>query len=233
MTKDAKPLSKPKAKAPAPAVVDKTRLLELRVRPGQTESQALAELVTRGTVASSSTVIDYSKNQHGGLSLTDMARALKIQGEAVNRGDLSEAERMLNGQAVALNAIFNELARRAANNMGTYLGTTESYLRLALKAQAQCRATVEALAEMKNPHPVAFVKQANIAHGNQQVNNGAQDGNSTHARSHAANSKTEPSKLLEATDVERLDTGAQSPAGAAHQDVETVGALNRPDDRGG
>lgn len=75
---------------------------------------------------------------------------------------------------MALNAIFNELARRAANNMGTYLGTTETYLRLALKAQAQSRATVEALAEMKKPHSVAFVKQANIAHGPQQVNNGGE-----------------------------------------------------------
>jgi len=30
---------------------------------------------------------------------------------------------------------------------------------LALKAQAQCRATLQTLAEIKNPHPVAFVKQ--------------------------------------------------------------------------
>ena len=32
------------------------------------------------------------------------------------------------------------------------------YLSLALKAQAQCRATPEALAEIKNPRPIAFVK---------------------------------------------------------------------------
>jgi transposase InsO family protein len=44
-------------------------------------------------------------------------------------------------------------------------------MRLALKAQSQCRATVEALAEMKNPKPVAYVQQANIANGPQQVNN--------------------------------------------------------------
>ena len=178
MTKDSKPANrKVAARVPVAATaspVDKTRLLEMSITLGQTESQSLAELVTRGTVGCASTVIDYAKNHHEGLSLTDMARALRIQGEAVNRGDLSEAERMLNGQAVALNAIFNELARRAANNMGTYLGTTESYLRLALKAQVQSRATVEALAEMKNPHPVAFVKQANIAHGPQQVNNGGE-----------------------------------------------------------
>ncbi len=44
-------------------------------------------------------------------------------------------------------------------------------MRLALKAQSQCRATIESLAEIKNPRPVAFVQQANIAHGPQQVNN--------------------------------------------------------------
>lgn len=45
---------------------------------------------------------------------------------------------------------------------------------MALKAQAQCRATLEALAEIKNPRPVAFVKQANISGEHQQVNNGVQ-----------------------------------------------------------
>ena len=47
------------------------------------------------------------------------------------------------------------------------------YLRLALKAQSQCRATLATLAAVKNPQPVAFVRQANIAHGPQQVNNAA------------------------------------------------------------
>jgi hypothetical protein len=75
-------------------------------------------------------------------------------------------------QAVALDAIFNEMARRAALNMGEYINATEVYLRLGPKAQAQCRATLQTLFEMKNPQPIAFVKQANIANGPQQVNNG-------------------------------------------------------------
>ena len=45
------------------------------------------------------------------------------------------------------------------------------YLRLALKAQAQSRATAEALAAIKQG-PVVIARQANIAHGPQQVNNG-------------------------------------------------------------
>jgi hypothetical protein len=43
----------------------------------------------------------------------------------------------------------------------------EAYLRLGLKAQSQSRATLETLSRIKNPQPVAFVRQANIAHGPQ------------------------------------------------------------------
>lgn len=41
------------------------------------------------------------------------------------------------------------------------------------KCSTQCRATLETLAEIKNPRPVVFVRQANIANGPQQVNNGS------------------------------------------------------------
>jgi len=47
-----------------------------------------------------------------------------------------------------------------------------TYMRLAFKAQSQCRATWETIATIKHPPAVAFVKQANYAAGNQQVNNG-------------------------------------------------------------
>ena len=42
---------------------------------------------------------------------------------------------------------------------------------MAYKAQNQCRMTSETLSTIKNP-PVVYAKQANIAHGPQQVNNG-------------------------------------------------------------
>jgi hypothetical protein len=66
--------------------------------------------------------------------------------------------------------IYTELARRAALNMGEYIEAADRYLRLALKAQAQCRTTIEALVALKNP-PVVYAKQANISAGHQQVNN--------------------------------------------------------------
>ena len=43
-------------------------------------------------------------------------------------------------------------------------------MRLALKAQSQCRTTIETLTILKNPTTI-FARQANIAQGSQQVNN--------------------------------------------------------------
>jgi hypothetical protein len=105
-----------------------------------------------------------------GDDLTECLNALTDAAERVNRGDLSDVEAILTAQSVTLNIMFAELTRRATLNMGEYLDAADRYMRLALKAQGQCRATIETLAVMKNPAPV-FAKQANIAHGPQQVNN--------------------------------------------------------------
>jgi hypothetical protein len=83
----------------------------------------------------------------------------------------------------------------------------DRYLRLGLKAQSQCRATLETLATIKNPQPVAFVRQANIAHGPQQVNN---DGAAPASR--ARESENPPNKVLEHQHAERLDFGTASAA---------------------
>jgi hypothetical protein len=102
----------------------------------------------------------------GGVASSDLTDSVAVIAEfaaKAQKNDLSDAEAMLMAQAAALNAVFTELARRAAVNMGEYLQATETYLRLALKAQAQCRATLQTLAEIKNPHPVAFVKQRCLA----------------------------------------------------------------------
>jgi hypothetical protein len=69
-------------------------------------------------------------------------------------------------QAVALNAVFTELSQRA--DRAGRLDMAERLMRLALRAQGQCRATLETLAVLKNP-PTVFAKQANIAAGPQHV----------------------------------------------------------------
>jgi hypothetical protein len=97
---------------------------------------------------------------------------------------------------------------------------------LGLKAQAQCRATLQTLFEMKNPQPVAFVKQANIASGPQQVNNGV----ASQPPSLARISANPSNELLELSHEQRLDTGTAGTASGARPCLETVGAVVRTED---
>lgn len=97
-----------------------------------------------------------------------LATELKEQLKAVNSGDLSNAEAMLFTQAHILDQLFNNLIGNAVNPESAI--HMEACLKLAFKAQGQCRATLETLSAIKNP-PVVYAKQANFAAGHQQINN--------------------------------------------------------------
>jgi hypothetical protein len=84
---------------------------------------------------------------------------------------LRHMETLLAAQAMALGVLSSALLARATRLIDRPGGSLDMYMRLGLKAQAQSRATVEALAEIKNPRPVLIAKQANLANGPQQVNN--------------------------------------------------------------
>jgi hypothetical protein len=84
--------------------------------------------------------------------------------------DIRGIECGLLSTATTLNLIFNHSARRACEAFTRE--DRELDYRIAFRAQSQYRATLVALAGIKNPSSVAFVNQANIAHGPQQVNNG-------------------------------------------------------------
>jgi hypothetical protein len=108
-----------------------------------------------------------------------------LQIDEVNNGNMKRPEAILLAQAHTLDELFNNLARRAHKVQS--LKQYEMDLRLALKAQSQCRATLETLAAIKNP-PVIFAKQANISNGHQQINNGVQS-------THAEKTKNQPNEL--------------------------------------
>ena len=150
----------------------------------------------------------------------------------VKGGDMHTLEAMLISQATALQTIFTSLARRACTQ--DRLPQYQTFLGLALKAQAQSRATISALVDLKYPRQATFVKQANIANGPQQVNNGGVPGELqeqyAQARTHAGQSEPEQNKLLEADHGQpgkRMDTRAAQTAERSHQAVETVATVNR------
>ena len=64
--------------------------------------------------------------------------------------------------------MFTELARRAALNMSEYVNAAERYGRLALKAQSNCRATLETLAKLHQPREQT-VRHVHVNEGGQAV----------------------------------------------------------------
>jgi hypothetical protein len=144
-------------------------------------------------------------------------------------GDMAGVEAMLYGQAHALQSIFVNLSRRAVKQ--EYLKQYGTYLNLALKAQAQCRATLETLAVVKYPKAPTFVRQQNVAY-QQQVNNGEPaNGNketSTHASAHArGKSVNQSNELLSEGHHAALDATGTGAASAAHTELAAMETVNR------
>ena len=148
MTSTTKRKSTAPAPAPAPA---KANVLTVTREEGKTRERQKAELGLSSTVANAVTSSNFAKGSFGVVELSEAVGVMREKIARVKAGDLSDVEATLTAQAATLDTVFNELARRAALNMGEHLGATETYLRLALKAQAQCRSTLETLAEGEAP----------------------------------------------------------------------------------
>lgn len=187
------------------------------LKGAETPSQQLARLVTQSSGAAS-TVKRYTETDHT-LDSLDLLVELRQAGDEAVAGKLDRYERMLASQALTLDCMFQNLAERAGRQQT--LPGLETLLRMALKAQSQSRATVEALAAIKNPMP--YIRQANIAQGHKQVNNGR-------GRARAEKSESAPNKLLEVHDGQRLEPGAQAAAGRADPALAAVGEIDRAQD---
>ena len=202
--------------------------------PGVTHDQLWAQVAAQGVVGNASSLVCFGQGSFGELSLTECAKVLKNTANGLNEGDLSAAVIMLSSQAIALNGMFGELARRAALNFGTNIDTSERYMRLALKAQGQCRATLETVCSIKSP-PLVFARQANINNGGQQqVNNGEKRARTEPITQTAENTRAEKygfpqNELLEeATNVHtQLDHRAKATASGNNQKMESVEEVNR------
>lgn len=198
-----KKTAKTEAKPPAKSTKERTELV--------------SKLALKPSANGAAVVEAYSKGAFGEADINVLVDELRTQFDKVENGDLQNCESMLVGQANALQSIFVSLARRAVNQQ--YLNQYETYLRLALKAQNQCRMTLETLATIKNP-PMVFARQANINHGsgNQQVNNGTPA-----PATRAEKTVNQQNELLEVQHgSETLDTSATGATGRKDKAMATV-----------
>lgn len=147
-------------------------------------------------------------------------KTLKEGTDKLRTNDLAVAEDMLLSQAQVLDVLFNKYILMAGRS--EYMNSLKIYSEIAFKAQRQCRASLEALAEIKNPKPYIQNNKAQY----QQVNNGVPE---PHA--HGKNSKS-TNGLLEdqSNDGKWLDTGAPETAGGNDKELEAVEAKHRAED---
>ena len=186
----------------------------------EANSKNLARAYLRPITQAAVTLKQYERGL-GNLDLLALVEHLHEQVEAAQSGDLRRAEEMLTAQAHTLDRLFHTLLQDAANTRRASI--LDLYLKLGLRAQSQCRATLEALAAMKNPRPAAFVGQNNIANV-QQSNNGisAEDNRQVDAQENGFANR----KVLEKGNEQRLDARETSSAGRDDSPMETVESFN-------
>ena len=192
----------------------------------KSKDRHFAEIGLSTTILNAVTASNFTKSIVGEINFTEAVEVMKEKVSKVNVGDLTGLEATLTAQVTSLDTIFNALARRS--NSSDTMTNLEIYMRLALKAQAQCSRTIEVLAAIKNP-PIVFAKQANITNGNQQINNGRVQNNKVSDKpTHAGKTINQSNELLEHQHHgEWLDCGKKATASGTNQAMAAVETLDR------
>ena len=209
---------------------------EVSTSPRKQRNMTRSELALESSVNAATVIDGYQKNLNGPeVDIVKVIEGLRDTCRTVKAGDLSDLEAMLIGQAKALETMFTSLVRRSQGQ--DQLKHYVTFLTLGLKVQAQSRATIQAVVDLKYPRQISFVKQANISHGHQQVNNALKYNTPINADSRAEENQASHNKVIEDEDPShectQLDARATSTAGRSYQTVETVGAVNGTDKRRG
>ena len=105
----------------------------------ETSEQAMTRTLMDPAVRHGLSASAFARNAFGNswekAGITDCADYVRAAGGKAECGDLSIASRMLTAQAITLDSMFTEFARRAAINMSEYIEAAERYGRLAMSAE--------------------------------------------------------------------------------------------------
>lgn len=176
----------------------------------------LGKIALEGILNSALVIQEY--NSSGRIEIIECAQALSEKLIEAKNNDLTSLENTLVSQATALDSVFANMMLHAKKQND--IKAIEKLMRLGLKAQSQCRQTIETLAEIKNPQPYIQHNRAQY----QQVNNAPV----THAR------KEKPqNELLDHTaplnaeefihgEQERMDARTPKEAVRSDKDMETL-----------
>lgn len=191
-----------------PSSTEDRNVLKVEAAPSESKERALARTILRPSVQAAITLHNIAPHRQD-TSLGALIDELSAQCQKAVDGDLGRGVAMLAAQAHTLDTLFNRLILRAAANHGQYLDAADRFYKLALRAQNQCRATIDTLAAIRNPPNASFVQRANISQV-VQVNNGMRL--SSDAVASLQMSGNVPNKLLEHSNAERMVSGAKAAA---------------------
>jgi hypothetical protein len=79
----------------------------------------------------------------------------------IEANDFTGVEDVCVSQALALDVIFDQFARRSAR-----LDLYDEPMKVALRAQSQCRGTLNTLIALKNPKAMRFSRKQSVENGN-------------------------------------------------------------------
>lgn len=162
-------MTKP-ATADDPMKPDNT--LSIKQTTAETGAQAMARNLLEPNIRHALTASTYANKVLGTTfeapGIADYVGHVDVATKKAEAGDLSIASRILVAQAMTLDSMFTEFARRAGHNMGEFIDASERYGRLALKAQSNCRATIETLAKMHQPREQT-VRHVHVNEGGQAI----------------------------------------------------------------
>lgn len=178
------------------------------VLKGKTEletAERIAQLVVSPEMSSQRVVAasEGNKGLEEHLDIPQLMAVLKAESARLSEGKSEDVGPILANQALALQSLFARLTERALSH--SHVSNIEAFMRLALRAQNQCRATLETLSSI-NKAPTVFARQANVAN-NQQIN-------------YAQN------QLLGDDDELRPNTRAPGAEKAVNPEMETLGEVD-------
>ena len=148
-----------------------TGKLQLEKREDEKVGRTLARITLDPQTRNAALAMSFGSKMFGDQLQPEIAETSAVLAEEIERalkGDLSLASRIHTSQAISLDAMFTEMARRSGSNMGQYPDAADRYMRLALKAQAACRSSLEALAKLHQPREQT-VKHVHVGQGGQAV----------------------------------------------------------------
>lgn len=144
----------------------------VEAQAGEDQAQAMARAMTVPYLRHGIVTQGIAKKMAGDLpgdpDITTFGKAIRDESERTRKGDLTLASELLTAQALSLDSMFTEYVRRATINMGDYPLAMERFAKLALKAQANCRASLEALARLHQPREQT-VRHVHVNEGGQAV----------------------------------------------------------------